>query len=241
MRSASSTGPWPGPPEEPQSWGTEGAGPPATGFPRKPRAAPSLPHARPLGRGQQQPPQSSASCLQTTGRGQQPPEPRASSVGSQETAGAHPRGPGLPRGSSPSLLLPAGPGTAPSARKPRAGETAAGRFLRRDPEYICVHPQDVGQAWRARVGGLRAGTAAQQGLPRRPGSRVKRRLCVVGRGDQTALLQVGSRKAATIYLHIQGKIQHPAWPGNAQLISLICEIQGKYLASCQSPVQTLGF
>ena len=63
---------------------------------------------------------------------------------------------------------------------------------------------------------------------------------VCGGGNQTALLQVGSRRA-TIYLHIQGKIQHPAWLGNAQLISLICEIQGKYLAPCRSPVQTLGF
>ena len=178
--------------------------------------------------------------------GQQPPSRGpAQRVAHLGTAGAHLRGPGLPRSSSPPFPLPAGPGTAAGAHKHRAGETAASRLHDgTQSHHVFVSTRRLTPCWtQSRPGGLglgrlRAGTAPHQDLPRRPDRPLQRRL---QRGSQAALLQVGSRRAATIYLHIQGKIQHPAWLGNAQLISFICEIQGKCLASCRSPVQTLRF
>ena len=161
MRSASHTVQWTGPPEEPQSWGTKGAGPSAVGFPRKPRAAPSLPYARPLR------PRAAATttelCVLPADHGPWPaalgPAPWVAHV---ETAGAHPREPGLPHGSSPPLLLPAGPGTAPSARKPRAGETAAGGLCD-GTQSPCVFAS-THRTW-SRPGGLGSGGSGQ-GQPR---------------------------------------------------------------------------
>ena len=243
MRSASRTVQWTGPPEEPQSWGTKGARPLAVRFPRKPRAA-SLTLA-PSGRGPQRPPQSSASCLQTTGHGQQPPEPQAQLSGSLTWRQRVPTrgGPASPMAAHLPSFCPQGLARPPAPvnlmlGKPRPAGSATGL---RVPGYLHPHagrgagPEGSGRGAQGRDGRA-PGPSTETWQPGK-----ETLVCVCGGGNQTALLQVGSRRAATIYLHVQGKIQHPAWLGNAQLISLICEIQGKYLAPCWSPVQTLGF
>ena len=205
MRSDSSTRNWTGPPEEPQSWGTKGAGPPAIGFPRKLTASlasltltPSRGHRRaprPDCR-----PRLVASSLRARG-----PAQRVAHLG---TAGTHLRGPSLPRSSSPPFPLPAGPGTAPSARKRRAGEMAASRLHDgTQSPHICVHPQahsllDVEQARRARVGAAQGRDNPTLGPSMETDRPLKGRL---QRGEPGGLLQVESRRAATIYLHIQAK------------------------------------